>query len=93
MSIEAPILLNLQQLSFINAVIASLSLRPSLQVEYGIERIKATLPRLLMLAQGGTAVGTGLNSVAGFDVAIAAEIAKVCGWSERCEERRDGALE
>jgi fumarate hydratase class II len=49
------------------------------QVEYGIARIEATLPRLLMLAQGGTAVGTGLNSVQGFDVAIAAEIAKETG--------------
>ena len=28
------------------------------QVEYGIERVKATLPRLYNLAQGGTAVGT-----------------------------------
>lgn len=49
------------------------------QVEYGIERIKATLPRLMMLAQGGTAVGTGLNSIAGFDVKIAQEIAKETG--------------
>ena len=49
------------------------------QVEYGIERVKATMPRLLMLAQGGTAVGTGLNSVIGFDVAIAKEIAKASG--------------
>lgn len=29
------------------------------QVEYGIERVKAALPRLYQLAQGGTAVGTG----------------------------------
>lgn len=33
------------------------------QVEYGIERIKATLPSLYRLALGGTAVGTGLNTV------------------------------
>ena len=45
------------------------------QVEYGLARIEATLPRLCMLAQGGTAVGTGLNSVQGFDTAIAAAIA------------------
>ncbi len=31
------------------------------QVELGIERLRACLPRLLMLPQGGTAVGTGLN--------------------------------
>jgi fumarate hydratase, class II len=49
------------------------------QVEYGIERIKACLPRLSMLAQGGTAVGTGLNSIKGFDVAIAKEISKQTG--------------
>ncbi len=49
------------------------------QLEYSIERIRATLPRLFMLAQGGTAVGTGLNSVEGFDVAIAAEIAAETG--------------
>jgi len=46
------------------------------QVAYSIERVKASLPRLCMLAQGGTAVGTGLNSVEGFDVAIAEAIAK-----------------
>jgi fumarate hydratase class II len=46
------------------------------QVEYGIARIKATLPRLMQLAQGGTAVGTGLNAVEGFDSAIAAAIAR-----------------
>lgn len=49
------------------------------QVEYGIARVKATLPRLYMLAQGGTAVGTGLNSVAGFDVKIAEAIAAETG--------------
>ena len=36
------------------------------QVEYGIERVKTTLPRVMQLAQGGTAVGTGINSKAGF---------------------------
>lgn len=49
------------------------------QVAYGIERVKAALPGLLMLAQGGTAVGTGLNSVEGFDSAIAAAIAAETG--------------
>ena len=32
------------------------------QIKYGIDRIKGTFPRLLQLALGGTAVGTGLNS-------------------------------
>jgi fumarate hydratase class II len=31
-------------------------------VEHGIERIEASLPRLAELAQGGTAVGTGINA-------------------------------
>merc|ERR1711931_200338 len=36
------------------------------QLEYGIERVKVTLPRLYLLAAGGTAVGTGLNTRIGF---------------------------
>ena len=47
------------------------------QVEYGIKRVKGALPRLCELAQGGTAVGTGLNARKGFDKLIAAEIAKI----------------
>ncbi|KAK9446751.1 fumarase FUM1 [Limtongia smithiae] len=49
------------------------------QIEYGIERVKQTLPRLRFLAQGGTAVGTGLNTKKGFDVAIAEEVTKLTG--------------
>ncbi|XP_078153761.1 fumarase 1 [Carex rostrata] len=41
------------------------------QVKYGIERVICTLPRMYQLAQGGTAVGTGLNTKKGFDVKIA----------------------
>ncbi|MEM7170713.1 MAG: class II fumarate hydratase [Pseudomonadota bacterium] len=47
------------------------------QVENGIKRLKSSLPHLYELAQGGTAVGTGLNAVKGFDKAFAAEVAKV----------------
>ncbi len=47
------------------------------QVAYGIDRVKAVLPALLRLAQGGTAVGTGLNSAVGFDVAFAVEVARI----------------
>ena len=36
------------------------------QVRYGVERVKSCLPRLSQLAQGGTAVGTGLNCKKGF---------------------------
>ena len=49
------------------------------QVEYGIERIERSLPALYRLALGGTAVGTGLNTLEGYDAAIAEEIAKETG--------------
>ena len=49
------------------------------QVALGIERIEAALPGLHELAQGGTAVGTGLNAPAGFGKAVAAEIAQATG--------------
>ncbi|MDM7458468.1 MAG: class II fumarate hydratase, partial [Paracoccus sp. (in: a-proteobacteria)] len=47
------------------------------QVRKGIERVKACLPDIYELAQGGTAVGTGLNTKKGWDTAIAAEIARI----------------
>jgi len=49
------------------------------QVEAGIERIELALPGLFELAQGGTAVGTGLNAPAGFADAVAKEIAAATG--------------
>ena len=49
------------------------------QVAYGIERVKATLPRLLQLAQGGTAVGTGLNAKAGFAELFAKNVEEITG--------------
>jgi fumarate hydratase, class II len=47
------------------------------QIENGIDRIKSTLPLLMQLAQGGTAVGTGLNAPKGFDKLVAAKIAEI----------------
>lgn len=47
------------------------------QVKYGIARIKDAMPRVLQLAQGGTAVGTGINSKVGFDTKFAENVAKV----------------
>jgi len=44
-------------------------------VTYGIERAQAVLPRLYALAQGGTAVGTGINSPIGFAEKFAEEVA------------------
>jgi fumarate hydratase, class II len=49
------------------------------QIENGITRIKQTLPALMELAQGGTAVGTGLASPVGFAEAVAQEIADLTG--------------
>jgi fumarate hydratase class II len=49
------------------------------QVANGIERIELTLPKLMELAQGGTAVGTGLNAPKGFAEKVAARIAKITG--------------
>lgn len=50
------------------------------QIEYGIERVKSTLKHLSFLAQGGTAVGTGLNAPKNFAKEIAAEISKETGF-------------
>ncbi|MBV9883203.1 MAG: class II fumarate hydratase, partial [Sphingomonadaceae bacterium] len=47
------------------------------QIAAGIARVEAVLPRLHQLAQGGTAVGTGLNAPKGFAEAFAGEIAQL----------------
>ncbi len=49
------------------------------QVEDSIARLESSLPRLLRLAQGGTAVGTGVNAPEGFGAAVAAELAARTG--------------
>jgi len=49
------------------------------QVANGIERIEQTLPKLMELAQGGTAVGTGLNAPIGFAEQVAERIAAITG--------------
>jgi fumarate hydratase class II len=48
-------------------------------VRYGMDRVKGAMPRLYMLAQGGTAVGTGLNCPAGFAEGFAEEVARETG--------------
>ena len=48
-------------------------------IEASRTMLEAALPGLYELALGGTAVGTGLNAPAGFDVAVAAEVAKLTG--------------
>ena len=49
------------------------------QINNGIDRVKDTLPKLMELAQGGTAVGTGLNAPKDFGVKIAQCISKLTG--------------
>ncbi|MCG8295016.1 class II fumarate hydratase [Pseudomonas entomophila] len=49
------------------------------QLDYAQRAIRATLPAVCELAQGGTAVGTGLNAPHGFAEAIAAELAALSG--------------
>jgi len=49
------------------------------QIAYGIERVNAGLPQLYRLAQGGTAVGTGLNARVGFAERFAEEAARLTG--------------
>ncbi|MGR3443654.1 class II fumarate hydratase [Thalassococcus profundi] len=49
------------------------------QVAQGIRRVEACLPDIYELAQGGTAVGTGLNTRKGWDTRVAAEIAQITG--------------
>lgn len=49
------------------------------QIAHGIQRVEATLPRLAQLAQGGTAVGTGINAHPTFGQRIAARLAEITG--------------
>ena len=49
------------------------------QVRYGVERLRAVLPRLAELPLGGTAVGTGINTPPGFSAAVIAEVASTTG--------------
>jgi fumarate hydratase, class II len=49
----------------------------STQVKYGIARVQSCIPRLSQLAQGGTAVGTGLNCKRGFAETFAAHVSRI----------------
>jgi fumarate hydratase, class II len=50
------------------------------QIALGIDRVASTLPRLYLLAQGGTAVGTGLNAPPGFSERFAMTVAEITGF-------------
>ena len=62
------------------------------QLTFGVERVQATLPRLRFLAQGGTAVGTGLNTYKGFAEAVAAEVSKMTGKNFKTAPNKFEAL-
>eukprot|EP01130_Rhizamoeba_saxonica_P015248 TRINITY_DN67_c0_g1_i1.p1 TRINITY_DN67_c0_g1~~TRINITY_DN67_c0_g1_i1.p1 ORF type:complete len:491 (+),score=132.11 TRINITY_DN67_c0_g1_i1:47-1519(+) len=62
------------------------------QIEYGISRIEAALPRLYQLAQGGTAVGTGLNTFEGFPEKFAAKVGELTGLPFVTAENKFEAL-
>ena len=55
-------------------------------------RVKDTLPRLYQLAQGGTAVGTGINSIAGFSEIYAKHVATITGLPFVTAENKFEAL-
>ena len=71
------------------------------QIEAGIERVRATLPRLGELAIGGTAVGTGLNAPDGFGAKVVETLVDSTGLSElrtaansfEAQAARDGLVE
>ena len=62
------------------------------QVTNGVERIKNTLPALMELAQGGTAVGTGLASPPGFAEMVADKIAAITGLNFKTAPNKFEAL-
>ncbi|MCO5082845.1 MAG: class II fumarate hydratase [Rhizobiaceae bacterium] len=62
------------------------------QVASSIKRIEMTLPGLMELAQGGTAVGTGLNAPVGFDEKVAAAIAAITGLDFKTAPNKFEAL-
>jgi len=62
------------------------------QLDLGIRRVERGLDGLYALAQGGTAVGTGLNTRKGFDEAFAAEVANITGLPFRTAANKFEAL-
>src|SRR5258706_1953125 len=62
------------------------------QIALGIDRVKGCLPRLYPLAQGGTAVGTGLNSKTGFAEKFAADVARLTGLAFVSAENKFEAM-
>jgi fumarate hydratase class II len=62
------------------------------QMKYAIERVKSCMPRVMLLAQGGTAVGTGINSKKGFDKKFAEKASKITGLKFKTAPNKFEAL-
>ncbi|CAG37116.1 class II fumarate hydratase [Desulfotalea psychrophila] len=62
------------------------------QMDNALRRARAVLPALYQLAQGGTAVGTGLNTVKGFDISFAEEVARITEIPFKTAENKFEAL-
>ncbi|MCW8898693.1 MAG: class II fumarate hydratase [Flavobacteriales bacterium] len=62
------------------------------QLDHGLKALKNTLAHLAELALGGTAVGTGLNTPAGYDVLVAKKIAEFSGLPFITAENKFEAL-
>jgi len=62
------------------------------QIALGLDRIDDALKRLRKLAQGGTALGTGLNAPDGFDVEFAKQVSKITGLEFKTAENKFEAL-
>lgn len=62
------------------------------QIKFSVERLNGTLPRLYLLAIGGTAVGTGLNTRVGFDEKCCKEISMLTGLEFRPAENKFESL-
>jgi len=61
-------------------------------IDHGIDRLKKALDNCLELAAGGTAVGTGINTIEGFDNDIAEEIKNITGLNFRTAENKFEAM-
>ncbi len=62
------------------------------QVNNSLERLALTLPRLSELALGGTAVGTGLNTLKGYSTKVAKRISEISGFPFRSAPNKFEAL-
>jgi len=62
------------------------------QIKYAIQRVETTLPRLMQLAQGGTAVGTGINCTVGFAEKFAGKVSDITGLNFVTAENKFEAL-